>query len=61
MEEEKQTENKEIKNKEYVLVEIPTEHRLAIQTPKGELMEINQAIVLILNTVEDLRQNLGSN
>lgn len=39
----------EVKEEEYKLVEVPTNHVLAIQTPEGELLSTEQAIVEILN------------
>lgn len=51
-------ENKE-KNKEYQLVQIPTGSALAIQTPEGEQILPEQAMVEILNKLDKLIRSVG--
>lgn len=50
-------ENKEVTS--YQLVQVPTQHTLAIQTPDGEVMSTEQAIVVLLNKVEEIKSVLG--
>jgi len=52
-------ENKEeIKKDEYTLVQVPTNHALAVETPEGEIVSQEQAIVLILNQLRELNKKL---
>lgn len=43
----------------YVLVEVPTGSALAIQTPEGKVLSQEQAIVEILNIVEEIRKGVA--
>lgn len=54
MSEEKKPEKKE----EYNLVKVPENYTLAIETPTGELLSEQQAIVLLLNEVKDIKKAL---
>jgi hypothetical protein len=40
--------------KEYTLVQVPTQHTIAIQTPEGEVMTTEQGIVDILNKMDKI-------
>jgi hypothetical protein len=53
--------NKEEKKKQdmYKLVEIPTQHTLAIQSSDGETFAIDQAIVLLLNKIDEIKSVIG--
>lgn len=46
-------------SKSYELVQVPTQHTLAIQTPEGEVMQTEQALVLILNKLMSLEKAIG--
>jgi hypothetical protein len=47
--------------KVYELVDVPTEYRRAIRTPKGEIISVDDAVVEILNLVKEIRSGLGEN
>lgn len=51
------TEEKEQK-KGYEVVQVPVEHRLAIQTPNGELMNELEVLTHIANELEELKKGL---
>lgn len=51
---EKQKEEK----KEYEVVQVPTEHRIAIQTPEGNLINEAQLLVKIANDIDELRKGV---
>ena len=55
MEEEK----KKKEEKKFELVQVPTEHRLAVQNPEGEVFSIEEAIVELLNKVSNIEKNIG--
>lgn len=42
--------------KQFELVEVATEHTQAIQKPNGEIMSVNEAMVEILNKVEEIKK-----
>jgi len=42
--------------KEYSLINVPTQHTLAIQTPEGELLSVEQAMVVVLNKLTEIRK-----
>jgi hypothetical protein len=44
--------------KGYELVQIPTQHVLQIETPSGELITIENAIVELLNSMAQLKRSL---
>lgn len=52
------TEKVEEKVSSYELVQVPTDYGLAIQTPKGETLTMEQATVLILNQLMELNKKL---
>lgn len=56
-EETKTSEAKEVK--EYKLVTVPTGEALAIQTPTGDVITTEQAIVEILNITKDVAQSVA--
>lgn len=45
--------------KEFELVEVPTEYGWAIQTPEGDQISANQLLVRMANNLEELRKNIG--
>ena len=49
-------EEKEKEKKEYEVVKVPTEHRIAIQTPEGELINEAQLLVKMANELEEIRK-----
>ena len=49
---------KKQEKKEFVVVEVPTEHRQLIQTPEGELMNEMQLLTKIANDIDTLRAGL---
>ncbi len=63
MENEKKPETKEVKEvKEvpvYKLVEVTTQTAPAIQTPEGELITNEQAVVMLLNEVKEIKNLVG--
>jgi len=48
-------ENKEVKEENYKLVEVTTATGLAIQTPKGQVLSTEQAMVEMLNILNIIR------
>jgi len=44
--------------KVYDVVKVPSEFQLAIGTPEGEVIDVNQALALILNKLEEVRKKL---
>jgi len=56
MEKEKEAETK--KEKEYVLVQVPTEHQIMIQTPDGEVLPQPQALVEVLNKLDKILKQI---
>jgi len=50
---------KETEEKKYELVQVPTEHRLALRTPEGEILNTEEALVLLLNEVSEMRKVVG--
>lgn len=47
------------KDKDYELVQVPTQHSLAIQTPDDEHITTEQGIVIILNKLTKIESLLG--
>jgi len=54
-EEKKETEQK----KEYKLVNVPTQHTTAVETPDGEILSVEQSIVLLLNKIDEIKSVVG--
>lgn len=56
----KETEEKNVKPKEeeYTLVKVATQHELAVETPEGDYVSTEQAIVMLLNKVARLERAL---
>jgi len=54
MSEEKET--KKEGAKEYLVVQVPTEHQIAIQTPEGNLISEAQLLVKIANDVDEIKK-----
>jgi hypothetical protein len=46
------------KVEDYQLVEVPTQTGIAFQNPKGEILTMEQAIVDILNLLNDIKKTL---
>lgn len=44
---------KEVKG--YEVVQVPTQYNLAIQTPEGALLSIEDSVALILNEIKELK------
>ncbi len=59
LKDEKKPEVKEEEEVLYQVVEIPTQHAPAIQTPAGEYISIDQAVVEILNELHKIRKVVG--
>jgi len=57
------TEKKETSEKKeqemFSLVDVPTQHTTAVKTPEGEVIVIEEAIVKILNSIEELKKQIG--
>jgi hypothetical protein len=49
-------EKKETKESKYELVQVPTGQALAIQTPEGEVISTEFALVEILNVLRDIKK-----
>lgn len=49
----------ETKVSKYELVKVATQHELAIQNPDGDVMNIEQALVEVLNELRDIKVKLG--
>ena len=47
------------KENEWDLVEVPTQHVIAIRSPKGETLSVEQAVVEILNQLEEIKKQIG--
>lgn len=52
------TEKKVEEVRKYVLVEVPTQHTLAVENPNGDTISIENAIVEILNKLDDIQRLL---
>ena len=48
-------EQEKVKEENYKLVEVPTNFGLAIQTPKGQVLSTEQAMVEMLNILNIIR------
>lgn len=46
------------KEKRYELVQIPTQHQLAILTPEEEVLSMEEATVNILNLVTEIKKGI---
>lgn len=53
---EQQQEQPKVIQKEYELVQVPTQHSLAVQTPEGEVITTEYAIVEILNKLNKMEK-----
>jgi len=49
----------EEKKKQYELVEVPTQHQLAVQTPEGETISVEQLMVHIANEIIEVKKVVG--
>lgn len=49
---------KEEKQIGYELVQVPTEHTIAVQTPEGNVISVNELIVQIANRLEEISKAL---
>ncbi len=47
---------KEEKKKEYEVVQVATEHRIAIQTPEGKVINEAQLLVKMANDLDELKK-----
>ena len=47
------------KKKEYEVVQVPTEHRIAIQSPEGDLMSEAQLLTKIANDIAEIKKSVG--
>ena len=54
------TEEKTEEKKVFTLVNVPTQHVPAIQTPEGELLTTEQAIVELLNEVTKIKNAVAA-
>lgn len=52
------TEEKETEGKGYEVVKVPTDHKLAVQTPEGELMNELQLLTKLANDIEEIKKNI---
>jgi len=52
-------EKKETKKTKYELVQVPTGQALAIQTPEGEVISTEFALVEILNKLDSIEKAIG--
>lgn len=46
----------EKKIEEYQLVEVPTQMGIAFQSPSGEILTMEQAIIELLNKVDEIKK-----
>ncbi|HDK42868.1 MAG TPA: hypothetical protein ENG87_05795 [Candidatus Pacearchaeota archaeon] len=58
MTEEKETKEEKKKVEGYQVVNVPTEHRLAIQTPEGEVISFEQLLVDVANDIKEIKKGL---
>jgi len=56
--EEIKEEVKKVKEEGYKLVTVPTGEAIAIQTPKGDIITSEQAIVELLNITKEIKSGL---
>ena len=59
--ENKESEEKPVQKTEevvtsYEVVQVPTNHELAIRTPEGDLMDLMSAVVMLLNKVTNVEK-----
>jgi len=52
------TEEKKEKEECYRLVQVPTEHALAVKTPDEEIISTEQLLVKIANDVEQIKKGV---
>lgn len=52
-------EKKPKKEKKFELVQVATQHAPAIQSPEGELLTIEEAIVEMANDLKEIKKLLG--
>ena len=57
-EEEEVKEVKKVKEEDYNLVTVPTGESIAIQTPTGDVITSEQAIVELLNITKEIKKGL---
>lgn len=48
----------EVKSDSFKLIEVPTQMGLAIQTPKGEVISPDQAMIELLNEMRELKKTI---
>ena len=58
-EEVKKPEVKEVKEENYKLVTVPTGEAIAIQTPTGDVITSEQAIVELLNITKEIAKSVA--
>lgn len=56
--EEVKKEVKKVKEEDYKLVTVPTGEAVAIQTPSGDIITSDQAIVELLNITKEIKSGL---
>jgi len=49
----------EKEKKIYQLVQVPTEHTLAVQTPDEKVISINELMVKIANDIEEIKKSVA--
>lgn len=59
MTEDKKTKEETSVEPVFELVNVPTQHTIAIQTPSGEVISTEQGIVMLLNEVKEIRKLVG--
>ena len=58
-EEEKEKPKEKVEEKGYELVNVPTQHSLAVQTPDEKIISTEELIVLIANKLTKIESMLG--
>jgi len=44
--------------KVYEVIQVPTEHRIAIQTPEGDLINEAQLLVKMANDIDEMKKSV---
>jgi len=56
--EETEEEKPKKKKKEFELIQVPTQHTIAVQTPEGEIISTEQLLVQIANDLVEIKKGV---
>lgn len=45
--------------KKFELVEVPTQHTIAVRTPEGEILTVEQLLVNMMNELKEIKKLIG--